>query len=419
MYGITSEELINHIQQLEAHNNQLKNIINKSVAEECTRNNLSGKKDRKFNFSKCSKRHVMLKLLYLGWEYQGYTTQEDTTNTIEHNLFTALVRCCLVESRQTSNYSRCGRTDKGVSSFCQVVSLDIRSRLTPEQLSGGGNTIEEELDYSKLLNRVLPPDIRVLAWCPAPPDFSARFDCKERTYKYFFPRGNLNIEAMDAAVRYAVGCHDFRNLCKMDVANGVCKYDRRILSAEVKVLAMDPFDNNADTASAYDMCELTLVGQAYLWHQVRCIMGILLLIGQGKEKIEVMKQLLDIESHPMKPQYCLASHVPLNLFHCEFECSDWVISKEVLIGVIRHLQQEWTMYNVKSTMIRSMLLECQGMLSDGGDIQEQSSCLLQGIQAKGYQPLFQRPTCSSLENRIEHFVKKHRLEIACSDDRSN
>lgn len=54
---------------------------------------------------------------------------------------------------------------------------------------------------------------------------------------------------MDAAVRYAVGCHDFRNLCKMDVANGVCKYDRRILSAEVKVLATDPFDNNADTAS--------------------------------------------------------------------------------------------------------------------------------------------------------------------------
>jgi tRNA pseudouridine38/39 synthase len=49
---------------------------------------------------------------------------------------------------------------------------------------------------------------------------------------------------------------------------------------------------------AYDMCELTLVGQAFLWHQVRCIMGILLLVGQGKEKTEVMKQLLDVESHP-------------------------------------------------------------------------------------------------------------------------
>jgi len=50
--------------------------------------------------------------------------------------------------------------------------------------------------------------------------------------------------------------------------------------------------------TAYDMCELTLVGQAFLWHQVRCIMGILLLVGQGREKTEVMKQLLDVGSHP-------------------------------------------------------------------------------------------------------------------------
>ena len=78
--------------------------------------------------------------------------------------------------------------------YYQVVSLDIRSKLTQEQLSGGGNTVEDELDYPKLLNRVLPPDIRVLALCPAPPNFSARFDCKQRTYKYYFPRGNLNIE---------------------------------------------------------------------------------------------------------------------------------------------------------------------------------------------------------------------------------
>lgn len=50
-------------------------------------------------------------------------------------------------------------------------------------------------------------------------------------------------------MQYVVGCHDFRNLCKMDVANGVVKYDRRILSAKVKVFATDPFCNSADTAS--------------------------------------------------------------------------------------------------------------------------------------------------------------------------
>lgn len=56
----------------------------------------------------------------MGWDYQGFAAQEDTTETIEHHLFKALVKCCLIENRQTSNYHRCGRTDKGVSSFGQV-----------------------------------------------------------------------------------------------------------------------------------------------------------------------------------------------------------------------------------------------------------------------------------------------------------
>ena len=50
-------------------------------------------------------------------------------------------------------------------------------------------------------------------------------------------------------MQHIVGCHDFRNLCKMDVANGVVQYDRRIVSASVRVLAADPFHNDTDTAS--------------------------------------------------------------------------------------------------------------------------------------------------------------------------
>lgn len=65
-------------------------------------------------------RHVLLKFYYLGWDYQGFTTQEETIKTIEHHLFAALKRTCLIESRETSNYHRCGRTDRGVSAFSQV-----------------------------------------------------------------------------------------------------------------------------------------------------------------------------------------------------------------------------------------------------------------------------------------------------------
>jgi tRNA pseudouridine(38-40) synthase len=66
-------------------------------------------------------RHVALKILYLGWDYQGFAVQEDTNETIEAHMFKALTLTTLIEERQKSNYHRCGRTDKGVSSFCQVI----------------------------------------------------------------------------------------------------------------------------------------------------------------------------------------------------------------------------------------------------------------------------------------------------------
>ena len=51
----------------------------------------------------------------------------------------------------------------------------------------------EELPYMAMLNSTLPEDIRVLSWAPVGPDFNARFNCLHRTYKYFFPKGNLDI----------------------------------------------------------------------------------------------------------------------------------------------------------------------------------------------------------------------------------
>lgn len=53
---------------------------------------------------------------------------------------------------------------------------------------------EPSLEYCKVLNRLLPKDIRVVAWKVVPENFSARFDCKKRTYRYFFPRGDLDLK---------------------------------------------------------------------------------------------------------------------------------------------------------------------------------------------------------------------------------
>jgi tRNA U38,U39,U40 pseudouridine synthase TruA len=45
---------------------------------------------------------------------KGFTTQEGTWKTIENVLFNALTRTKLIVDRQSSNYHRCGRTDKGL-----------------------------------------------------------------------------------------------------------------------------------------------------------------------------------------------------------------------------------------------------------------------------------------------------------------
>lgn len=184
--SLSKEELIQKVLSLQAHNQQLKNIINKQSQTEKAKQ----KAQKPFDFSKCNFRHILLKFYYLGWDYNGYAVQEDTENTIEHHLFKALTKTCLIKDRASSNYHRCGRTDKGVSSFAQTISIDVRSKLAKENQ----NDLSEEIDYCVILNKVLPENIQCVGWCPAEENYSARFNCCSRTYRYFFPKGNLNIE---------------------------------------------------------------------------------------------------------------------------------------------------------------------------------------------------------------------------------
>lgn len=188
----------------------------------------------------------------------------------------------------------------------QVISLDLRSNLSVKAENEAGSTKQHkanasgEICYTHILNRVLPPDIRVLAWAPVDPSFSARFSCLKRTYCYFFPRSDLDVTLMNVAAQKFVGTHDFRNLCKMDVANGVTNFERTILTAQVRLA-----DKHEETEpqDPFQMYQFEVTGQAFLYHQVRCMMAILFLIGHRMEKPEIIDELLDIGNNPRKPQY--------------------------------------------------------------------------------------------------------------------
>ncbi|XP_041480426.1 tRNA pseudouridine(38/39) synthase-like isoform X2 [Lytechinus variegatus] len=389
----------------------------------------SSKAPRPFDFTKYNTRHVALKITYLGWDYHGFVVQEDSQNTVEHHLFEALTKTKLIESRQTSNYSRCGRTDKGVSAFGQVIAIDLRTNLLQGlgviQRPDGtahertGNTTEE-LNYLLMLNRVLPNEIRVIAWTPVEPGFSARFDTLHRTYKYFFPAGDLDTRLMNEASQKLVGTFDFRNFCKMDVGNGVVMHTRTIRSAEIRKLD--------DSSSGYQMYEFTISGKAFLYHQVRCITAILFLIGEHKEKPEIIDQLLDVENEPCKPQYPMAVDFPLVLYDCAYEGISWIYDEAIHDRNITLFQEMWTGHMVRASMMRSMLegltsVPCtiQAKESNCSDvairlydirqpIKRQATSLVAGLPSKQHIPLLDRQRAESLENRIEHFAKRRKVE---------
>ncbi|KAM9217160.1 tRNA pseudouridine(38/39) synthase [Leptosomus discolor] len=393
------------------------------------------RQQRPFDFGAYGRRHAALKVAYLGWGYQGFASQENTGNTIEEKLFEALKKTRLVDDRQTSNYHRCGRTDKGVSAFGQVISLDLRSNLSEGKKLNGraggsegrseGEEEEEELRYTHMLNRVLPPDIRVLAWAPVAPDFSARFSCLRRTYRYFFPCADLDVALMDAAAQRYVGTHDFRNLCKMDVANGVVNFQRTILSAGVTWVERGG-GGEAGLADPFRLCQFEVTGQAFLYHQVRCMMAVLFLIGQGMESPEIIDELLDVEKNPRKPQYSMAVEFPLVLYDCEFENLQWLYDREVQEFNVTHLQQLWANHAVKTQVLRNMLrgldaAPVAASKSPGnsttvlwGDAKpplcSQVSGFVEGVKARTYKPLLARPKCEGLEARIRHFVRRGRIE---------
>lgn len=390
----------------------------------------SPKKQRDIDPSKYHTRHIALKFAYLGQRYNGFEHANNNITplpTIEEELWKALRLGRLIFPASSSEfgedyavskvsrahtldwegcqYSKCGRTDRGVSAFGQVIGIRVRSarpkkiakttsseediatdteKLTIDEVASTdpepneGEDVDEEWDdirdelpYIQILNNILPSDIRILAWCPRPPpDFDARFSCRERQYKYFFTQpaysptpgklgflrsaayhrgisekkireGWLDIEAMREGCKHFVGTHDFRNFCKVDTSKQINNFERIIYHASIDLAdpkpdsvgylgspEFRPSENtpdaehktavNEDWPSKPLVYTFTLSGSAFLWHQVRHMVAMLFLIGQGVESPSIIPELLDVSKNPCKPTYEMASDAPLVLWDCSF-----------------------------------------------------------------------------------------------------
>lgn len=294
-------------------------------------------KKRKFDFSKHSTRFVAFRFAYLGWNYNGLNFQYDPTPlpTVEEDILQAMYKAKMVAEPDpaTCNFSRCGRTDKGVSALNQVISLDVRSSLSSEEQSNPNNDTKE-LPYLTILNALLPPDIRITAVCLRPPEgFNARFSCTYRHYKYLFKKENLNIELMQQAAKKYEGVHDFRNFCKIDGSKQITNHSREIYSANIV--------HHHDDFYVFD-----LKGSAFLWHQVRCMVAVLFSVGQELESPLVIDNLVDVEKLPSKPLFEMANDIPLVLYDCVFPDMEWLNSAEHFNGSQKaKLSKEYARFN--------------------------------------------------------------------------
>ncbi|EPS73429.1 hypothetical protein M569_01328, partial [Genlisea aurea] len=321
-------------------------------AKRASKKELSDKFSPAICVANLPKRYIALKVMYFGPRFYGFASEAQMGPTVESEIFEALQKTRLISgNKKELQYSRCGRTDKGVSSVGQVISLFLRSNIkdTVENNDNTSVSPDGEIDYVKVLNKVLPKDIRITGWSSAPNDFSSRFSCLGREYMYFFWRGNLDIEVMQNAGTKFIGEHDFRNFCKMDAAN-VQNFKRRITSFEI-LRCSEKFEDD-------ELWAVKIKGSAFLWHQIRCMVAVLFLIGQRLESPSVIGELLDIETTPRKPQYTMAPEIPLLLHCCEFDCLDFKCSTDARRGLRVHLEKQCRDYKLQAAIFHEALSSC-------------------------------------------------------------
>ncbi|KAH9580129.1 Pseudouridine synthase I [Trypanosoma melophagium] len=292
--------------------------------------------NRGFDFNRYPSRKIALRLAYHGQHFDGLAKQVETQNTVEAHVVNALRRLRLIPHDGPTDFARCGRTDKGVSALGNAVSLTMRA-------ASWANDIVQKppLDYCGMLNNVLPPTIRIIGWAYVDNSFDARFSCVGRTYRYYFCHRGLNLEAMREAAARLEGVHNFRNFCKMDVVN-VNNYERHVRHARIVTSEMLP------ELVSY----LEIHANSFLYHQIRCTMEVLTLIGCGLESPSVITQLL--ERGDRKPVYPLADAAPLVLWDCHFENISWCISHRAFMAAEQELQDIATALLIRSAVANSM-----------------------------------------------------------------
>jgi tRNA pseudouridine38-40 synthase len=232
-------------------------------------------------------RTLRITLQYDGTAYVGWQRQTNGTS-IQGLIEESLER---IEGRPVTVVGA-GRTDAGVHALGQVASVAMQHSIDGAALG-------------RALNATLPHDVRVLAVDEAPDEFHARFDAREKSYRYRVFNGAvvppfdrayvwqvarpLDLDRMRVAAAQLVGRHDFAafQATGSDVATTV----REIRALEV-VEEPAAWWATDDPAIAVRVIAFDVTGDGFLRHMVRNIVGTLVEIGDGRRDPDGIAALL-------------------------------------------------------------------------------------------------------------------------------
>ena len=212
---------------------------------------------------------------YDGTRYSGWQRQGNTSSTIQFKLERAISRLLGEEIEVAGS----GRTDAGVHALGQVANFRTEKIL-------------DTADILLKLNSALPEDIVVLNLTLASPRFHARLSAKEKTYRYTIHNSavsdvfrrkfeyqlpeSLDLEAMEKAVGYLIGTHDFRGFSTGHTKKSTVRHIRCI-----------------DISREGDKVFLTFTGNGFLYNMVRILTGTLIEVGRGERTPKSVQEVLE------------------------------------------------------------------------------------------------------------------------------
>ncbi|MBQ2804092.1 MAG: tRNA pseudouridine(38-40) synthase TruA [Lachnospiraceae bacterium] len=221
-------------------------------------------------------RNIRMLLQYEGGRYQGWQKQTSTENTIQGKLEILLSKMC----QEPIELSGSGRTDAGVHASGQVANFHTNNSMP----------VEEMLRYC---NNYLPQDIAVIAMEEVAPRFHSRLNACKKRYSYrvinseipnvFWHRyaqevpQELDVDAMKKAAEYLLGEHDFKSFTST-------KKSKKSTIRRIDSITIERTDT---------LLTFTFVGNGFLHHMIRIIMGTLLEVGMGMRTPESMQEILN------------------------------------------------------------------------------------------------------------------------------